>query len=86
MHAANFETDLAKVLEHDPLTAPIVDAIAAGRELPDEFLILDTYYDIGAPEVEPRCERIRGEVHATLDRRGVAMPTTYTMLDRRATR
>ena len=83
MNAARFETDLAQVLDCDRLTRPIVDAIAAGGELPEAFLILDTYHDIGEPVSAHRCERIRREVYAALDSSGLAMPTTYTMLDRR---
>lgn len=83
MHAANFETDLAQVLEADPLTRPVVDAITAGRKLPDAFLILDTYHDIGEPVSAHRCERIRREVRDALAAAGLAMPTTYTMLDDR---
>ena len=84
MHAASFETDLANVLDADPLTQPIVDAIAAGHHLPDEFLILDTYHDIGEPVAAHRCERIRSEVCDVLNFFGLAMPTTHTMLDKGA--
>lgn len=65
----------------DPLTQPIVHAISGGGELPDEFTILDTYYDIGAPEVERRCERIRREVRSIIAAAGIPMRTTFTMLD-----
>jgi len=65
----------------DPLTQPIVHAIAGGREMPEEFAILDTYYDIGAPEVEHRCETIRGEVRRIIAAAGIPMTTTHTMLD-----
>jgi len=65
----------------DPLTGPIVYAIAVGREMPEEFAILDTYYDIGAPEVEGRCERIRREVRRIIAAAGIPMRTTFTMLD-----
>lgn len=65
----------------DPLTSRIIHAIADGRELPDEFTILDTYYDIGAPEVEHRCERIRREVRRIAAAAGIPMPQTFTMLD-----
>jgi len=65
----------------DPLTQPIVHAIACGREMPEEFEILDTYYDIGAPEVEPRCERIRREVRRITAAAGIPMRQTFTMLD-----
>lgn len=68
----------------DPLTQQIVHAIAGGREMPDEFAILDTYYDIGAPEVEERCEKIRSEVHRIASAAGVPMRPTFTMLDGRA--
>jgi len=65
----------------DPLTQPIVHAIACGRKMPDEFSILDTYYDIGAPEVEHRCETIRREVRRIVAAAGIPMTTTHTMLD-----
>lgn len=65
----------------DALTQPVVHAIAGGREMPEEFSILDTYYDIGAPEVEPRCQRIRGEVHRIIAAAGIPMIRTFTMLD-----
>lgn len=68
----------------DPLTQPIVHAIAGGREMPEEFSILDTYYDIGAPEVEGRCERIRDEVARIVAAAGIPMIRTFTMLDARA--
>ena len=65
----------------DPLTQPIVHAIAGGREMPEEFAILDTYYDIGDPEVEHRCETIRQEVRCILADAGIPMTRTFTMLD-----
>ena len=65
----------------DPLTQPIVHAIAGGRDMPEEFAILDTYYDIGAPEVEHRCETIRQEVHCILADAGIPMTRTFTMID-----
>jgi hypothetical protein len=65
----------------DPLTQPIVHAIAGGREMPEEFAILDTYYDIGAPEVEHRCETIRREVRRITNAAGIPMIRTFTMLD-----
>lgn len=65
----------------DPLTQPIVHAISGSGELPDEFTILDTYYDIGAPEVERRCEKIRLEVRRIIAAAGIPMRTTFTMLD-----
>ena len=86
MHAPSFNTELAQALDADPLTRPIVDAIAAGHELPEAFLILDTYHDIGEPVSAHRCERIRDQVHEALDFFGLAMPTTHTMLDRRPAR
>lgn len=67
----------------DKLTQPIVHAIAGGREMPEEFSILDTYYDIGAPEVEDRCERIRAEVRRIIAAAGIPMVETFTMLDGR---
>jgi hypothetical protein len=67
----------------DQLTQPIVYAIAGGREMPEEFAILDTYYDIGAPEVEPRCEKIRDEVRRIIAAAGIPMRQTFTMLDGR---
>jgi hypothetical protein len=86
MHAPSFDTDLAQVLKADPLTRPIVDAISAGRQLPEEFLILDTYHEIGEPASAHRCELIRDQVHETLNFFGLPMPTTFTMLDRRPAR
>jgi hypothetical protein len=86
MHAPSFDTDLAQVLEADPLTRPIVDAIAAGRALPEAFLILDTYHEIGEPVSANRCELIRDQVHETMNFFGLTMPITYTMLDRRPAR
>jgi hypothetical protein len=65
----------------DPLTQPIVHAIAGGREMPLEFAILDTYYDIGVPEVEHRCETIREEVRRVLADAGIPMTRTFTMID-----
>lgn len=65
----------------DPLTQPIVHAIAGGRDMPEEFAILDTYYDIGAPEVEHRCETIRQEVRCILADAGIPMTRTFTMID-----
>ena len=65
----------------DPLTQPIVHAIAGGREMPEEFAILDTYYDIGAPEVEQRCETIREEVRRITSAAGIPMTRTFTMID-----
>ena len=65
----------------DPLTQPIVHAIAGGREMPEEFAILDTYYDIGAPEVEQRCETIREEVICITNAAGIPMTRTFTMID-----
>jgi hypothetical protein len=65
----------------DPLTQPIVHAIAEGREMPEEFAILDTYYDIGAPEVEQRCETIREEVRRITSAAGIPMARTFTMID-----
>lgn len=67
----------------DPLTQPIVHAIAGGRDMPEEFAILDTYYDIGAPEVEHRCETIREEVRGIIAAAGIPMTHTFTMLDGR---
>lgn len=65
----------------DPLTQPIVHAIAGGRDMPEEFAILDTYYDIGAPEVEHRCETIRREVRLIIADAGIPMTRTFTMID-----
>ena len=65
----------------DPLTKPIVHSIAGGREMPEEFAILDTYYDIGAPEVEQRCETIRDEVRRITSAAGIPMTRTFTMID-----
>jgi hypothetical protein len=49
--------------------------------MPLEFAILDTYYDIGAPEVEHRCETIREEVRRVLADAGIPMTRTFTMID-----
>jgi hypothetical protein len=65
----------------DPLTQSIVHAIAGGREMPEGFAILDTYYDIGSPEVEHRCETIRREVRRITNAAGIPMVRTFTMLD-----
>jgi hypothetical protein len=65
----------------DQLTQPIVHAIAGGREMPEEFAILDTYYDIGAPEVEQRCETIREQVRRITNAAGIPMTRTFTMID-----
>jgi hypothetical protein len=65
----------------DPLTQSIAHAIAGGRDMPEEFAILDTYYDIGAPEVEHRCETIRQEVRSILAAAGIPMARTFTMID-----
>lgn len=67
----------------DPLTQSIVHAIAGRRDMPEEFAILDTYYDIGAPEVEHRCETIRREVRLIIAEAGIPMTRTFTMLDAR---
>jgi hypothetical protein len=67
----------------DQLTQPIVHAIAGGRDMPEEFAILDTYYDIGAPEVEHRCETIREQVRRIIAAAGIPMTQTFTMLDGR---
>lgn len=73
---------LAGIVGCDPLTRPIVDALAAGRELPEEFLILDTYADIGEPGSVARLQRIRQEVLDTMNFFDIPMPTTRTLLDR----
>jgi hypothetical protein len=76
-----FETNLAAVLELDQLSREIVAAIAAGRELPEEFLVLDTYADAGYPPSWDRCDRICREVQRALAAAGIPVPTTHTMLD-----
>ena len=76
-----FETNLAAVLELDPLSREIVAAIAAGRSLPEEFLILDTYADVGYPPSWDKCDRICREVQQALAAAGIPVPTTHTMLD-----
>jgi hypothetical protein len=65
----------------DPLVRPIVHAIVDGSDLPDEFLILDTYADVGDPPSEWRCDLIRAEVHNSIDVLGIKMPVTHTCLD-----
>ncbi len=84
MRDADFEIAGALPDNADPLTHPIVDAIAFGQPLPDEFLILDTYHDIGEPVAAHRCERIRSEVCDVLNFFGLPIPTTHTMLDKGA--
>lgn len=86
MHA--FETNLAAVLDYysekvglDPLAREIVAAVAAGRELPEEFLILDTYADAGYPPSWDRCDRICRQAQRALAAAGIPVPTTHTMLD-----
>jgi hypothetical protein len=75
---------LAGIVNCDPLTRPIVDALAAGHELPEEFLILDTYADCGWPPAVARLQAIRQEVRDTMNFFGLPMPTTRTLLDRQA--
>jgi len=58
---------LAGIVGCDPLTRPVVDALADGLELPDEFEILDTYADCGEPSSVWRIQRIRREVRDTLN-------------------
>lgn len=69
------------------LADQVAEAIASGDELPDVFLTLDTYHDIGEPESAARCEWIRSRVHDNLAARGLTIggnvPRTFTMLDRR---
>jgi hypothetical protein len=65
----------------DPLVRPIVHAIVDGTELPEDFLILDTYADVGDPPSEWHCETIRTQVHKALDALGIKMTTTHTCLD-----
>jgi hypothetical protein len=57
---------LAGIVGCDPLTRPVVDALADGAELPEEFQILDTYADCGEPSSVWRIQRIRQEVRETL--------------------
>lgn len=66
----------------DPFTQPVVAALAAGRELPDEFLILDTYADCGDPPSVWRLQRIRREVRRMAEFFGITMRLTNTLLDR----
>ena len=47
------------------LAAEILAAIAAGDELPDEWLQRDTYADIGEPESEEICRLVREDLHGT---------------------
>ena len=80
-----FETDMAAILAADPMTLPIVEAIASGAELPEKWTILDTYADIGDPPSCWKAETIRSQVHAALAARGIliglTVPRTFTMLD-----
>ena len=69
---------LAGIVNCDPLTRPIVDALAAGHELPEEFLILDTYADCGWPPAVANIRRIRREVRETL----AALDLPATLADR----
>lgn len=75
---------LAGIVNCDPLTRPVVDALASGADLPEEFLILDTYADVGYPPSVVRLQRIRQEVRDTMNFFGIPMPTTRTLLDRQA--
>jgi hypothetical protein len=79
------ETNLAAILDTDPLTLPIVEAITSGAELPEQWTILDTYADIGDPPSCWTAEKIRSQVHAALAARGILIglnvPRTFTMLD-----
>lgn len=75
-----FSTDLAAVLDLDPLTVPVVAALRAGHELPDAFTILDTYADVGEPASWDRCDRVCREVRELMA--GETIRRTFTMLDR----
>jgi hypothetical protein len=65
----------------DPLVQPIVRAIAWRTDLPDEFLILDTYADVGDPPSVWHCETIRRQVREKCDTLGITMHITHTCLD-----
>ncbi len=64
------------------LTRPVADALIANAELPEEFLILDTYADCGWPPSVHDVGRIRHEVADTLPLLGVAPAVARKMLAR----
>lgn len=76
---------LAGYVNCDPLTRPVVDALASGADLPEEFLILDTYADVGYPPSWDRCDKVCREVRDTMQFFGLAIRRTFTMLDKFAT-
>ena len=65
----------------DPLVRPIVHALADGSELPEKFVILDTYADVGDPPSVWHCETIRRQVRQKAGELGIKMRTTHTCLD-----
>lgn len=65
----------------DPMTASVVEALAAGDELPGEFTILDTYADCGDPPSWEHCRKVCIEVRDVMNFFGLPIRTTYTMLD-----
>lgn len=72
---------LAGIVNCDPLTRPVVDALASGADLPEEFLILDTYADVGYPPSWEQCRRVCEEVRDTMNFFGLPIRRTFTMLD-----
>lgn len=66
----------------DPLPAAVVAALVAGHELPEEFLILDTYADAGWLPSWKDCRQVCDQVQAIMAARGLPIRRTYTMLDR----
>ena len=65
----------------DPLVQPIIRALCNIQEMPEEWLILDTYADIGDPPSVWHCETIRRQVREKADTLGIKMPHTHTCLD-----
>ena len=73
--------EAAEFADCDPLVRPIVHAIVDRTDLPDEFLILDTYADVGDPPSVWHCETIRRQVREKCDTLGITMHITHTCLD-----
>lgn len=65
----------------DPLAAAVVTALVAGDELPEEFLILDTYADCGYPPSWHHCREVCVAVAEAMRLLGLPIRRTYTMLD-----
>lgn len=66
----------------DPLPAAVVAALVAGRGLPEEFVILDTYAAAGWPPSWEDCRQVCDQVQAIMAARGLPIRRTHTMLDR----